>query len=356
MSDLLGLDETSLAAYRLWLRQEDMTTEDVSAALGQPPSIIQRARDRLVELSLLVQSREKPGHLIAVHPEVPLEQLLRQQHGQLIRRQEQLIRHEAQLIRARMQLSTLVDDYEQGRQVMGSGAQVERLDNAEAVQAALTKLVTRAEREVLALHIGPGPGPTATAASTQAVLRALDHGVAMRSVYSRTAWSDDATAAYARTTAAHGLDLRLADALPAGITTVDQRIGLVLLAPDASEGHALLLRDAALTDLVIKLFDQAWETAEPIDPQGLEKAAANHNAHDPDARNSDDPEPADQEPSDQERMLLQLLSLGAKDEAAARHLGVSVRTVRRMIADLMRRMDARSRFQAGILAAERGWL
>ncbi|WP_206442911.1 LuxR C-terminal-related transcriptional regulator, partial [Candidatus Protofrankia californiensis] len=61
-------------------------------------------------------------------------------------------------------------------------------------------------------------------------------------------------------------------------------------------------------------------------------------------------------PSDSERLLLRLLSLGAKDEAAARHLGVSVRTVRRMIADLMRRMDARSRFQAGILAAERGWL
>lgn len=64
----------------------------------------------------------------------------------------------------------------------------------------------------------------------------------------------------------------------------------------------------------------------------------------------------DAPPSPAELLLLQLLADGAKDEAAARSLGVSVRTVRRMVADLMRRLDARSRFQAGILAKRRGWL
>lgn len=57
-----------------------------------------------------------------------------------------------------------------------------------------------------------------------------------------------------------------------------------------------------------------------------------------------------------EKALLGLLDTGLTDEAAARQLGVSVRTVRRQMAALMGKLGASSRFQAGHKAAERGWL
>jgi DNA-binding CsgD family transcriptional regulator len=57
-----------------------------------------------------------------------------------------------------------------------------------------------------------------------------------------------------------------------------------------------------------------------------------------------------------ERKLLALLVAGSTDTVAAATLDVSVRTVRRMVRDLMNRLGARSRFQAGAKAAERGWL
>ncbi len=57
-----------------------------------------------------------------------------------------------------------------------------------------------------------------------------------------------------------------------------------------------------------------------------------------------------------ERELLRILAAGHSDETAARRLGVSVRTVRRMMAGICERLDARSRFQAGILAARQGWI
>ena len=57
-----------------------------------------------------------------------------------------------------------------------------------------------------------------------------------------------------------------------------------------------------------------------------------------------------------ERKLLSLLVSGSTDTVAAAAIGVSVRTVRRMVRDLMNRLGARSRFQAGAKAAERGWL
>jgi DNA-binding CsgD family transcriptional regulator len=50
---------------------------------------------------------------------------------------------------------------------------------------------------------------------------------------------------------------------------------------------------------------------------------------------------------EQGRAILRLLASGHKDEAAARSLGVSVRTYRRRVAELMALLGAESRFQAG---------
>lgn len=59
---------------------------------------------------------------------------------------------------------------------------------------------------------------------------------------------------------------------------------------------------------------------------------------------------------DLRRFLLQQLADGAHDEQIARNLGISLRTVRRRVADLMAELGADSRFQAGVEAARRGWL
>ncbi|UQX04025.1 helix-turn-helix transcriptional regulator [Streptomyces sp. RerS4] len=52
--------------------------------------------------------------------------------------------------------------------------------------------------------------------------------------------------------------------------------------------------------------------------------------------------------------VLRTLSQGHTDEVAARDLGLSVRTYRRHIASLMHRLEATSRFQAGVRAAQLG--
>ena len=60
--------------------------------------------------------------------------------------------------------------------------------------------------------------------------------------------------------------------------------------------------------------------------------------------------------SELDRAVLMLMSSGVKDEAAARQLNVSDRTYRRHVADLLLRLGASSRFQAGVEAVRRGWL
>jgi DNA-binding NarL/FixJ family response regulator len=84
------------------------------------------------------------------------------------------------------------------------------------------------------------------------------------------------------------------------------------------------------------VFDNSWDTATPLST----------------------PVTADESTSvtPGEEALLCLLAAGHTDESAAKRLGISVRTVGRQMNSLMIRLDASSRFQAGINAAQRGWL
>lgn len=66
--------------------------------------------------------------------------------------------------------------------------------------------------------------------------------------------------------------------------------------------------------------------------------------------------PDDNGLSDLESAILREFALGLTDESASRKLGISVRTLRRIVASLMSRMDANSRFQAGVQASKSGWL
>ena len=54
--------------------------------------------------------------------------------------------------------------------------------------------------------------------------------------------------------------------------------------------------------------------------------------------------------------LLSLLSAGRSDSTIARLSGISLRTVERRVRSLMDRLGAKTRFQAGVQAARRGWI
>jgi len=54
--------------------------------------------------------------------------------------------------------------------------------------------------------------------------------------------------------------------------------------------------------------------------------------------------------------LIRLLASGLTDEAMARKLGISERTVRRRVGDITSVLGTDSRFQAGVRISQLGWL
>ncbi|MFJ8694985.1 hypothetical protein [Streptomyces roseolilacinus] len=60
--------------------------------------------------------------------------------------------------------------------------------------------------------------------------------------------------------------------------------------------------------------------------------------------------------SEDDLKLLTLLVTYPSDDPIARHLDVSVRTVRRRIARIMELLGVQNRFAAGVAAAQLGWV
>jgi DNA-binding NarL/FixJ family response regulator len=99
----------------------------------------------------------------------------------------------------------------------------------------------------------------------------------------------------------------------------------------------LLVEQKGLVAGFIGLFDQAWEAAGEITWGEGGSATAGG-------------------PSERGSQILQAMAAGTTDEAIARDLGMSVRHLRRQIAQVMTDLGATSRFEAGVKAAQRNWL
>jgi DNA-binding CsgD family transcriptional regulator len=170
----------------------------------------------------------------------------------------------------------------------------------------------------------------------------------MRSLYPDAIHDDPETADHARALQSAGAQIRTSPALPERLFVADRRVALVPLDPAVHGCGAAVVRAPGVVSALVELFDAVWHNAAPLD---ISRDAHRHRRSEGDGR-------ADTATglSDTERSLLRLLADGASDERAAKKLGVSLRTVRRIMADLMHRLDASSRFEAGIKAAKRGWL
>jgi DNA-binding NarL/FixJ family response regulator len=138
-----------------------------------------------------------------------------------------------------------------------------------------------------------------------------------------------------------GVEVRTAHRLPARMIVVDDHFALIGLVPIGDSG-ALLVRSSVLIAALTQYYDQIWTAATPVVLPGTVQASRTRQAMKTLGRT--------------EREVLSLLVHGLKDEAIARHLSISVRTVRRHIATVMDFVDAPTRFAAGAAAQRLGLL
>jgi DNA-binding CsgD family transcriptional regulator len=320
-----GLDALSESVYRVLLLHPDDDPPQIAERLERTEPEIAAALVRLADLAL-ARPPGADGRWRAVNPEVGLASLLARQESEALRRQREMER-------SRGAMTGLIAEYASLRR-QGPDSGVEVISNLVEVRDRLEQLATDATGEVLSFAPG-GPQPAQVMEASRALdQQTLERGVRMRTVYLDSVRNDQATVHYAHWLNELGGTVRTVPSLPLRMIIADGT-AVVPLDPDDPRKGAVLLHSPGVIAALRALFEQVWDQAKPLgeatqrDSRGL---------------------------TDQERQLLRLLAGGLTDERAAQRLGVSLRTIRRMMSDLMTRTDSRSRFQAGIQVAALGWL
>lgn len=322
----LGLPLSTELVYRLLLERPERGIPALVMDLGWSEPAVREALDELIGLRLVEPVGDEPDTVRPVSPALGLAALLSSTEMELTRRQREI---EA----TRAAVAEFTSRYLPRRDYLVDV--VERIAGIDAVRTRLGELAQLAERECLSLLPGGAQRPDTMDASKPLDQQALERGVVIRNIYQDSVRNSAPTIEYVEWFGALGGEVRTVPALPMLMVVVDSAVALVPVDPDDARAGALELRSLGAVSAMRALFEQFWAVgvewgrSSPLDERGL---------------------------SPQDLALLELLAEGRTDQAAAHQLGVSLRTVRRMVSDMSARLGARSRFEAGVLAARCGWL
>jgi len=192
----------------------------------------------------------------------------------------------------------------------------------------LTDIIEQTGGDLLFLRPDTWAMPRESAMS-RVVGRAVASGRRSRAVYPLRALHEAPETLQVRVE--EGEEVRLIDDLPTRLFVIAGTHAILPEPLGFSDSPRLLVRQGSLVAALTLLFELYWERAVPVhEVSGANRA--------------------------ERTFILRQLQSGAKDEQIARTMGLSLRTVRRRVSDLMIELGADTRFQAGAEAVRRGWL
>ncbi len=327
MLEPLGVDEATFAVYHALLREPESTPEQIASLLNCALDEVHHRMDVLRKLDLLVPTWSNPTVEHAVHPRVGLS-------GLAERRRSELNKMLGELSQAEASAEVLAEQYNELLTSRTSG-DVEVLRGRANASRRIEELGSKARESFWGLipaHVDDIVAP----AEESPDIPLLERGIKMRSVYLQSMTVSKAGLEFASYMYKLGGEVRATPTLAMRLLIIDQEIAIMPLNPEVESDGAVIHRSPSVLALAIALFDSYWSRATELFA--------------PEDREDNSPL------TPHEAEVLRLLAGGAKDEQVARLLGISLRTARRITANLSERLDATSRFELGVAAAKRGWV
>lgn len=318
-----GLTASERALYDYLMTHPGAGPAAVADAFGVPEQVATGWIDQLAGKGLLRRSPAGPDRLQVAPPDLALHHLL--------------VAEERALQQLREYVHAATERYRQLRSPSPQTPDVIEVLTGPDVPPLLDELLLSAEREVCATDLSPWPvSEEALNDPNQVEVKLLARGVTCRAVYDQSALQFPGRWQHILAMTEAGEKARLAAGVPVKLGLVDSRIAVLVGVTDTVE--AIIVRPSLLLTALVGLFELLWARAIPVSVTGR--------LGNPDGTELDR----------SERLLLMMLESGLTDEAIGRQLGVSHRTVTRRVRELMDRLGAVNRFQAGLLAYARGWV
>jgi DNA-binding CsgD family transcriptional regulator len=215
--------------------------------------------------------------------------------------------------------------------------------------------------EVLALR-STFPAQEVLESGLDTDVRMLGRGVGLRLLVSARAARRAGAARYLSVLAEHGARIRVTETVPLHLNVMDRMVTVLALGSMENNGTGsgpgvfgtgtaagggsrtgasgdVILHSTRLAQCFAQVFDHHWSIGRPHRAGVRRSGGGSAGGW-----------------SQREREVLALLASGAKDEAIARRLGCSERTLRRLLTALVAKLGAESRFAAGVQAARLGLL
>ncbi|MFD7321976.1 LuxR C-terminal-related transcriptional regulator [Streptomyces sp. NPDC059875] len=334
-----GSDQ-ALAVY-LELRARSLSTSASTASAFASPSAFdevadrlaltaeerERCRDELATLGL-IKAAASDAHAV-VDPDVALVRLLQCERDRLESRL-------AETSRAQVTLETLAGPFLRAGAAPRSEVEVEIVSDPHRIRQELAGLGDAVLGSVHSLHTGSVRRED-MAGELERDRRWIARGVRVRAVYSRRISSVPDMAQHLEERAALGVEVRFSPVVPMNMVLADENFALLPTDAHDPGSAAILARGPGLVRSYLALYEYCWH------------AATRHG-------DEDKPEHDGDGLSEQQRVALRMLASGIKDEQIAKNLGVSLRTVSRLLSEVMQELGAASRFEAGVKAARLGLL
>lgn len=327
MLDALGISRNAERLYRALLSNPELDLAGLAVVAEMSESEVREALDALADVALVRPSRQSPLRWWPVAPQRAIQMLHR--------KKEETIQQLRNDVEAGLAALTDFSSELPGLPEWEERNDAERIVGIDAVQGQMEEIAHTATSHCMSIVPGgPVPAP-ALKAARELDGELLDRGVKQQVLYLDAARADGTTMEYGRWMLEHGAEIRTAATLPPRMVIVDHNVAMLPLDIEDLAAGAIVVRSSGIVSALVALFELAWAKATPLDASLPRHPATGLASSD--------------------RELLLMLATGITDAAAAKRLGVSLRTVRRRMNGLMGMLGASSRFEAGIKAKERGW-
>ncbi|MCJ0873520.1 helix-turn-helix domain-containing protein [Streptomyces sp. AP-93] len=323
--DSLGVDQEVLQrVYEYALDHsngQNFSANGIGAATGLPDPLADAAMERLLAMGLL---RGAPGSTFrAVAPDEAVA-------GVVFPLEREIRARRALAEEARASIMSLLPVFEAGRALRESQNRFEILEDLTQARSAIADLTAHARDEILTAQPG---GARQVDILTEAAPRdqaALERGVKMRVLYQHTARFSAGTGEYVEHLTRLGAHVRTLDDHFSRLLVFDEETAVISV--PGNPHAAAVVRERSVVAFVKETYERLWLAAEPFAVAfGTRSEIAD----------------------DVRQAIVRLLMEGMTDASIATRLGMSVRTCRRHVADIMVELGAQSRFQAGYLLAVR---
>ncbi|MCX4784188.1 helix-turn-helix domain-containing protein [Streptomyces sp. NBC_01264] len=325
MLETLGLDLLAEQVYRMMLAHPADGVAQLAARLDTSREAVRASLTKLSALAIIQPSQEEKNGFRVLDPEAAMEVLLARQHAELA----------AQQLRVEASRAAAAQLIAECSGALPRATDDEHIIGPDAIRDRLAQLARETATEIMTLAPGGAHLTADLEASRDPNAELLRRGVRSRTIYLDSVRNDKPTLEHVNWLNQHGAAVRTRISLPLRRIIFDRRQAVLpTRTADARAGAVLVSGEGTITALCA-LFDATWETATPLGAS---------------------PVPSSPGMTPQQTEMLRLLATGVTDETIAKKFGISPRTARRIASDLMDILDARSRFQAGVHAVQRGWL